>query len=61
MHDESYVQEILKAMPEGLSLEQFLARCGQDLAAGYKQEVEEAAWRYFADRTRWPPRKRKPR
>jgi hypothetical protein len=50
MHDESYVQEILKAMPEGLSLEQFLARCAQDLAAGYRQEVEEAAWRYFAPR-----------
>jgi hypothetical protein len=50
MHDESYVQEILKAMPEGLSLEQFLAHCAQDLAAGYRQEVEEAAWRYFADR-----------
>ena len=58
MHDESYVQEILKAMPEGLSLEQFLAHCAQDLAAGYRQEVEEAAWRYFATAPAQRPREK---
>jgi hypothetical protein len=55
MHDESYVQEILKAMPEGLSLEQFLARCAQDLAGGISKRWRRQPGDTLQIGTRWPP------
>lgn len=46
-YDESYVEEILAAMPRGLTLEEFMARCRPDINGGCKHEVIEAGRRYF--------------
>jgi hypothetical protein len=47
MIDESYVAEILRVMPEGVTPEAFMARCQPDINAGYGAEVEEAFQRSF--------------
>jgi hypothetical protein len=47
MIDESYVTEILRAMPEGITAAEFRARCQPDINAGYSAEVEEAFRRSF--------------
>lgn len=45
--DESYVLEILRGMPPGLTREQFRKRCQLDVNGGYLPEVQEAERRYF--------------
>jgi hypothetical protein len=45
--DESYVTEILRAMPSELTPEAFMARAKPDINAGYGAEVEEAFGRRF--------------
>jgi hypothetical protein len=47
MIDESYVAEILRAMPKGITAKEFMARCQPDIKAGYGAEVEEAFGRTF--------------
>ena len=47
MIDESYVAEILRAMPKGISAKAFMNRCQPDINAGYGAEVEEAFGRTF--------------
>jgi hypothetical protein len=47
MIDQNHVSEILRAMPKGISAEDFMARCQPDINAGYGAEVEEAFWRTF--------------
>lgn len=44
---ESYVREILAAIPPGLTRAQFRKRCQVDLNGGYQAEVAEAERRYF--------------
>jgi hypothetical protein len=46
-YNESIVQEILAAMPRGLTLDAFMERCRPDINAGCKLEVLEAGRRYF--------------
>jgi hypothetical protein len=48
--DESYIREILKAMPTGLTRQQFRSRCKPDINGGYRAEVAEAEARYFKGR-----------
>jgi hypothetical protein len=48
--DESYVLEILQAMPAGLSQEQFIERTTPDRRAGWTVEVAVAFKRYFGTR-----------
>jgi hypothetical protein len=47
MIDESYVAEILRAMPKGITAEEFMTRCQPDINAGYGAEVEAAFDRSF--------------
>lgn len=47
-YDESYVYEILAAMPEDdLTPDEFVERCMPDINGGYAAEVREAGRRYF--------------
>jgi hypothetical protein len=47
--DESYVADLLRAMPQGLTRQQFREQCRLDLNGGYAAEVQEAERRYFKD------------
>ena len=51
-YNESYVQEILAALPKGLTLDQLLERCRGDINGGWANEVREAGRRYFKRRAR---------
>lgn len=44
--DESYVMELLRDVPKGLSREQFMAFAQPDINGGWVDEVEEA-WRRY--------------
>ena len=46
-YDESYVHELLKVLPKGLTLDQFMERTRSDVHGGWKHEVLEAGRRYF--------------
>jgi len=47
-YEESYVHELLKTLPKGLTLDQFMERTRPDVHGGWKHEVAEAGRRYFA-------------
>jgi hypothetical protein len=47
MIDESYVAEIVRAVPKGISAKAFMNRCQPNINAGYGAEVEEAFRRSF--------------
>jgi hypothetical protein len=51
-YDEDYVQELLAALPKGLTRGQFYDRCTLDIKGGYINEVQEAYWRYFKHKRR---------
>jgi len=44
-----YVKEILSAMPQGLTRDQFWLRCRPDINAGYASEVA-IAWSIYKKR-----------
>jgi len=48
MIDASYIAEILRDMPPGLTPEEFLACCQPDINDGYRAEVAEALRRYIS-------------